>query len=71
MGSEYSYLEAKAEGIKECRKQEEKRFFSTIEAGIELFKFRASEREDIFQGKRVAISKTFNGYPNGISPPAP
>ncbi len=63
MGSEYSYLEAKAEGIKSAIKQEEKRFFTTIEAGIELFNLELQKREDIFSGEVAFKLYDTYGFP--------
>jgi len=50
MGDEYSYLKTKSKAIKSAMKQEEARFFNTIEAGIELFNRELKNTKCIFSG---------------------
>ncbi len=63
MGSEYGYLKLKAEGIKSSMKQEEQRFFNTIEAGIELFNRELKGSEDIFSGEVAFKLYDTYGFP--------
>ncbi|MDF1877054.1 alanine--tRNA ligase [Sulfurimonas sp. SAG-AH-194-L11] len=50
MGSEYEYLEAKKEAVKEQIQLEEARFFKTIESGIALFEKELKNTQDTFSG---------------------
>jgi len=63
MGDEYNYLETKAEAIKSAMRQEEERFFSTIEAGIELFNRELKNTEDIFSGEVAFKLYDTYGFP--------
>jgi len=63
MGSEYEYLEAKAEVIKEQIELEEARFFKTIERGIALFEEELKKTSDVFSGEvAFKLYDTF-GFP--------
>jgi alanyl-tRNA synthetase len=63
MGHEYKYLKTKAEAIKSAMKQEEERFFSTIEAGIELFNRELENTKDIFSGEVAFKLYDTYGFP--------
>ncbi len=60
MGDHYTYLQEKSEAIKTSMEMEEERFFSTIEAGIQLFNRELENTVDIFSGE-VAI-KLYDTY---------
>ena len=63
MGSQYDYLNSKAEAIKASMKLEEERFFDTIEAGIKLFNEELKETDEIFNGEvAFKLYDTF-GFP--------
>ena len=63
MGSQYDYLNAKAEAIKTSMKLEEERFFDTIEAGIKLFNEELKNTNDVFNGEvAFKLYDTF-GFP--------
>ncbi len=63
MGSEYDYLKAKANVVKEQIELEEARFFKTIESGIELFNAELKNTKEIFSGEvAFKLYDTF-GFP--------
>ncbi len=63
MGTEYNYLEQKANAVKEQIELEEARFFKTIESGIELFEKELENTKDIFSGEvAFKLYDTF-GFP--------
>jgi len=63
MGSEYEYLKAKADTVKEQIELEEARFFKTIESGIALFDEELKNTKDIFSGEvAFKLYDTF-GFP--------
>ena len=63
MGGHYTYLETQAEGVKVAMKIEEERFFSTIEAGIELFAAELENTVDIFSGEIAFKLYDTYGFP--------
>ncbi len=63
MGSQYDYLNSKAEAIKASMKLEEERFFDTIEAGIKLFNEELKQTEDIFNGEVAFKLYDTYGFP--------
>jgi len=50
MKEAYDYLPKKAEAVKSAMRQEEERFFNTIEAGIKLFEEELKDTKDTFSG---------------------
>ena len=63
MGGHYTYLKTQAEGVKAAMKVEEERFFSTIEAGIQLFNKELENTVDTFSGEvAFKLYDTF-GFP--------
>jgi alanyl-tRNA synthetase len=63
MGTEYNYLEQKANAVKEQIELEEARFFKTIESGIELFEKELENTKEIFSGEvAFKLYDTF-GFP--------
>ena len=63
MGSEYDYLAAKADVVKEQIELEETRFFKTIESGIELFDEELKNTKETFSGEvAFKLYDTF-GFP--------
>jgi alanyl-tRNA synthetase len=63
MGSSYEYLEAKKEAIKVAMKQEEERFFATIESGIKLFEEELKNTKDTFSGEVAFKLYDTYGFP--------
>jgi alanyl-tRNA synthetase len=63
MGSQYDYLNSKAEAIKASMKLEEERFFDTIEAGIKLFNEELKNTEDVFNGEVAFKLYDTYGFP--------
>ena len=63
MGSQYDYLNAKAEAIKASMKLEEERFFDTIEAGIKLFSEELKNTTDVFNGEVAFKLYDTYGFP--------
>ncbi len=63
MGSQYEYLEQKAEAVKEQIELEEARFFKTIERGIALFEEELANTQQVFSGEvAFKLYDTF-GFP--------
>jgi alanyl-tRNA synthetase len=63
MGTEYNYLEQKANAVKEQIELEEARFFKTIESGIELCEKELENTKEIFSGEvAFKLYDTF-GFP--------
>jgi alanyl-tRNA synthetase len=63
MGTEYNYIEQKANAVKEQIELEEARFFKTIESGIELFEKELENTKEIFSGEvAFKLYDTF-GFP--------
>jgi len=63
MGGHYSYLVTQAEGVKTAMKLEEERFFSTIEAGIQLFNKELENTTDTFSGEIAFKLYDTYGFP--------
>ena len=63
MGHQYPYLVDKVVSIKASMKMEEKRFFETIEAGIELFNKELQDTKDIFNGEVAFKLYDTYGFP--------
>jgi len=63
MGSQYDYLNSKAEAIKASMKLEEERFFDTIEAGIKLFNEELKDTTDVFNGEVAFKLYDTYGFP--------
>ena len=63
MGGHYTYLPEKAELIKSAMKLEEERFFSTIEAGIQLFNKELENTTDTFSGEIAFKLYDTYGFP--------
>ena len=63
LGTEYSYLISEAKRVKKEIKQEEERFFKTIEAGIELFEKELNNTHQIFSGKVAFKLYDTYGFP--------
>ena len=63
MGAHYTYLETQAEGVRTAMKLEEERFFSTIEAGIQLFSKELESTTDIFSGEIAFKLYDTYGFP--------
>ncbi len=63
MKDAYDYLPKQAPAVKEAMKQEEERFFATIEAGIKLFEEELAKTGDVFSGEvAFKLYDTF-GFP--------
>jgi len=63
MGDHYTYLSEKSEAIKTAMKMEEERFFSTIEAGIQLFNKELKHTEETFSGEVAFKLYDTYGFP--------
>jgi alanyl-tRNA synthetase len=63
MNSSYDYLESKKEAIKVAMKQEEERFFATIESGIKLFEQELKNTKDTFSGEVAFKLYDTYGFP--------
>ncbi len=63
MASSYPYLAEKSESIKTAMRMEEERFFSTIDAGIELFHEELKNGGDIFSGEIAFKLYDTYGFP--------
>ena len=63
MGDAYEYLPQKAEAIKVAMKQEEERFFTTIESGIKLFEEELKNTKDTFSGEVAFKLYDTYGFP--------
>ncbi len=63
MAASYPYLAEKSELIKSAMKVEEERFFSTIDAGIELFHQELKNGGDIFSGEIAFKLYDTYGFP--------
>ncbi len=50
MGKHYPYIVEKSHSVKEMIKNEEEKFFSTIQSGLELFEKELQNTKDIFSG---------------------
>ncbi len=63
MGKTYDYLPKAAPAVKNSMKQEEERFFATIEAGIKLFEEELKKTKDIFSGEVAFKLYDTYGFP--------
>jgi len=63
MGTEYEYLDAKADVVKEQIELEEARFFKTIESGIALFEAELKNTKDTFSGEVAFKLYDTYGFP--------
>jgi len=63
MGDHYTYLPERSEAIKTAMKMEEERFFSTIEAGIELFNKELEHTKGTFSGEVAFKLYDTYGFP--------
>ena len=63
MGGHYRYLQERSESVKTAMKMEEERFFSTIEAGIQLFNKELEDTADVFSGEVAFKLYDTYGFP--------
>ena len=63
MKDAYDYLPKRAEAVKSAMKQEEERFFNTIEAGIKLFEEELKNTKDTFSGEVAFKLYDTYGFP--------
>ncbi|HHH20429.1 MAG TPA: alanine--tRNA ligase, partial [Nitratifractor sp.] len=63
MKDAYDYLPQKAEAVKSAMRQEEERFFNTIEAGIKLFEEELKSTEETFSGEVAFKLYDTYGFP--------
>ena len=68
LGEQYPYLISEAKRVEKEIRNEEERFFRTIEAGIELFEQELERTENIFSGEVAFKLYDTYGFPLDLTP---